>query len=747
MKLARFSTILAVLLLAASCTGHSLFRDGKTDYTIVVAPDAPESERYAAAELQFWLKEVSGAELPITDLQGGKKGKRLVVGYNSLLKELYPQAEEPDGSDDSFTLLSRGGDVLFWGGAERGTLYSVYSFLEDQLGCRWYSSKVSVAPKKASWSFGKLENHEEPGIIMRDNLYQDIIAHNDFAARVRNNSRRLPSIEPGKQIIGTAEGYWGAHSMGAFVPYQKYFDSHPEYFSELDGKRVKGYTQLCLSNPEVLQLCIDGLREVMRNEPDYLIYSMEQMDSHDFCTCDECKALAEKYGGQSGVMVWFVNQVADAVKEEFPDKFVGTFAYQYTRHAPKNIVPRDNVVIRLCSIECCMWHDYDECEDNKTFLKDLQDWSAIAPHLYIWDYVTNFSQYNLPVANWNTLQSHIKDFRDYHAIGILEEGDYHTLSCEMREMRTWILSKLLWNPEADVQSLIQDFTDGYYGPAGPFIREYLDLEERILRRPGIHSDCYISSSDPMYTDEFVQEGRKIFAAAKEAVASDEDLLARVEAAEMPLCFLLMEKDPVKGIQEGAADLFKRVVQREGIDRMSESGSAKRAQDYIDYYDKLTSAMDDAHLMPAQKASTSGNGVAFTRYEGFFKMTSDMFSGKGRVTGKGVLPAFTIDQDKDADHFGYVFDSWVKVEESGLHFVRISSDDGAVLFVDGEEVLNLDGSHFTTSGFAALNLEKGMHRLKLHYFEDYSGQELVMQVTTPGGYSGPIPESNLFVPGK
>ncbi|MBR4756462.1 MAG: DUF4838 domain-containing protein, partial [Bacteroidales bacterium] len=578
---------MAAFLLAVSCGRHELFKGGSSSYTIVIDPEASESEKYAASELQYWLKEVSGTEIPIADLQGGVKGHRLVVGFNPIVEGLVPGAVKQKDSDDSFTWLNKGGDILLWGGSKRGTLYSVYSFLEKELGCRWYSSKVSVAPKKDSWSFGRLKNHEEPGIIMRNNLYQDVLKHPEFSARMRNNEVPLPSSEPGSTIPGTSESYWGAHAMGRFVPYQELFDSHPEYFSEIDGKRVKGYTQLCLSNPEVLQICIDGLKEVMRNEPNNLIYSMEQLDSRSFCTCDECNALAEKYGGQSGVMVWFVNQVADAIKEEFPDKFVGTFAYQYTRHAPKNIVPRDNVVIRLCSIECCMLHEYDECEENLDFLKDMEEWAAIAPHLYIWDYVTNFVLYPLPVANWKTLQPHIQDFRDYHAIGILEEGDYHSLSCELREFRAWLLSKLMWDPDADMDALIKDFTDGYYGAAGPYIRDYLDLEERILRRPGVHSDCYIDVADTMYTEEFILESRKLFAKAKEAVAGEEDYLNRVEAAEMPVCFLQMERNPEEGIKAGADTIFKRVVLRDGIDRMSEGSHIKRAGEYIEMYDRIS----------------------------------------------------------------------------------------------------------------------------------------------------------------
>lgn len=735
----------ATALLLASCS-HVLFKDGKSDYSIVIAPDAPESEQYAATELRDWLKEVSGAELPITGLDGGTQGKRLVVGFNPIVEELVPGTAKPGDRDDSFTWENHGGDILFWGGSKRGTLYSVYSFLEEELGCRWYSSKVSVAPKKSSWKFSNLYNHEEPGIIIRDNCVLDVRSNPAFSARVRNNFIKLPGKGPGETIPGTAEGYWGVHAMGSFISPAEFYHTHPEYFSYRDGKRLDNYSQLCLSNPEVLEICIERVRKVMRENPDFLIYSMEQNDNYLFCECDECKALAERYGGQSGVMLWFVNQVADAVREEFPDKFIGTFAYQYTRHAPKDIVPRDNVVVRLCSIECCMLHGYDECEQNLSFLKDLQDWSAIAPHLYIWDYVTDFAQYSLPVANWKSMQPHIQDFRDNHAIGILEEGDYQTVSCELREMRSWLLSKLMWNPDADADALIKDFTDGYYGAAGPYIRQYLDLEERILLRPGIHTGCYIESSNEMYTPEFISEGRRIFAEAKAAVASDPVLSDRVETAAMPVCFLEMERTPLNGLNDGAYDLIKQVVGREGIDRMAEgawTGGFLWAKDMLDKYESLIREIKEAALIPAVDVKTSGNGVSFTRYKGDFLSTSEMLA-KGTIDGKGVKPFFGIDEAEDEDHFGYVFNTWLKVEQTGIHQFNIISDDGAVMFVDGKEVLNVDGSHPDRSGWAILNLEKGMHHIELRYFEDFEAQKLDVVLTCPDGQNGPIPAERLFI---
>ena len=228
----------AAILLAVSCGNHKLFNNGGSDYTIIISQDATPSEKYAANELKHWIKEVSGADLPVAGLDGGKKGKRLIVGYNSLTETLVPGAVKPEDRDDSFTLRSVGGDILFWGGSLRGTLYAVYSFLEEELGCRWYSSKVSLAPHKEAWSFGKLDRHEEPGIIIRDNCVLDVRSNPAFSARTRNNFVRLPGKNPGETIPGTAEGYWGVHAMGYLISPAEYYSTHPEYFSLRVGNRL-----------------------------------------------------------------------------------------------------------------------------------------------------------------------------------------------------------------------------------------------------------------------------------------------------------------------------------------------------------------------------------------------------------------------------------------------------------------------------------------------------------------------------
>ena len=231
------------------------------------------------------------------------------------------------------------------------------------------------------------------------------------------------------------------------------------------------------------------------------------------------------------------------------------------------------------------------------------------------------------------------------------------------------------------------------------------------------------------------------------MASDQALYDRVETAEMPLCFLLMEKNPVIGLQEGADVIVRKVIEREGIDRMAEgewSGGVMSATRLLEKYDNLSEAMKKSLVFPATEVSYTTQGVSFKKYEGSFMSTSEMLR-KGKVTEKGLMPWINIDTDPKNDHFGYVFECWFKAVQDGIHQFKIVSDDGTVLEIDGAEVINIDGSHSAQTGFAFVNLEKGFHRLVLKYFEDCEGQQLDIHLAAPDGFNGNLPASRLFTP--
>ncbi len=559
LKTMALTGILLFLTVSASAADW-LFRSGKSKYQIVVSAEASTSEQTAARELQQYIEQMSGVQLPITsDLKASRRS--IFVGYNERVAALTG-AQQPEANDESFTYRTIGHDLLIWGGSGRGTMYGVFTFLERELGIHWLTPKCTVVPTLKEWKLPRLDHSESPFIGYRYSNYFVASGVPEWSAHTRENMKWSPATSN----YGNIEAYWGAHTMEWLVPAKEFFDSHPEYFCLRDGKRYGGYGQLCLSNPDVLEICKTRLAQRMRENPQYRIYSLSQNDNFQFCQCEKCAAIEEQYGGHAGIIVWFVNQVADAVRDEFPDKYVGTFAYQYSRQPPTGIKPRENVVIRLCSIECCFAHPLDAgCPQNEAFMRDLKGWAELAPHLFIWDYIVDYAQYMAPWPNFQVLGPNIKVFGKHKAIGIFEEAQYQSAGAEFDEMKAWTVNQLLWNPEQNVDSLVNIFINGYYGKAAPRIKDYYDLCQSLVK-PDIHYGIYIRENHEIYSDEFIQ---KAFAILREAldVAETDEIRERVDRVRMQPLYLHCMRHKAESLKDGTwADLLRLMKQYKAMHR-------------------------------------------------------------------------------------------------------------------------------------------------------------------------------------
>jgi len=556
-------------LFAGKRQNYELFSNGKSSYRIALGSNASESEKWAAKELQHWLKEISGAELPVQQLDQPYEGPQIIVGYNELIKA-KTGAHAPADLDESFRYCNSGSDILIYGGKMRGTMYGVMSYLENELGCRWYTPEVSVIPKRKELTFSWLDQSEKPGIRVRNDFYFEAF---DPTWAARNRMNGTLGFNESKPQIGGTENYWAVHTFYPLMPPAEFYANHPEYYSLIDGKRIYDHAQLCLTNPDVLKIIIERIKKRMFDSPEYLIYDVSQNDWHNPCQCDKCQAIVKKEGAESGLIIWFVNQVAEAVEKEFPDKFIGTLAYQYTRTPPKSIHPRNNVVVRLCSIECCFAHDFKSCPQNKSFLEDLKRWSALAPHLYIWDYVVNFSHYVMPYPNFAVLQSNIQTLRDNNSIGIMEQAAYQSRGGEFSELKAYLISRLLWNPDCDVEKVISDFMYGYYGRAGKYIRQYFDLVQgRVSYQTHIHLG--LTPEDPIFSDSFVSEACQIFEEALK-VADNDEIADRVDMASLPVLYLKCKRTPVLAKYDGTYARFCDIAKRNGVNNYAEAGEPHR----------------------------------------------------------------------------------------------------------------------------------------------------------------------------
>ncbi|MDR1630461.1 MAG: DUF4838 domain-containing protein [Oscillospiraceae bacterium] len=466
----------------------AIVENGGSDYKIVVSESASASEVTAANELQTYIAQISGCTLPIVPDTAPVTEHEICVGLTSREGEYYTLDRGGLG-DEGFVLKVFDERLVIAGGALRGTLYGVYTFLEERLGCRWFTPELSVIPENSDIIIDKqLDDKQVPIFEYRDDFWT-AVQDAPFKAKQKLNSSAMNIAPLGEEYGGGVSYADFAHSMERLVP-DSLFDTHPEYFSyrESEGKRTT--RQRCLTNPDVLALTIETARNTLNANPSAKIMSITQNDNQDYCQCENCKAMDEQYGGPSGTNIWFVNAVAEALEEEFPNVQFDTFAYQYTRSAPTGIAPRDNVIVRLCSIECCFAHPLSECGHERhedlletvadkpsTFAADIEGWSAISNTLYVWDYTTNFREYMLPFPNLHVLSANMQYFAENNVKGVFEQGN-HTggKSGEFGELRAYIIAKLLWDPYADVEYHMTDFMKAYYGEeAAGYIKDYIDL--------------------------------------------------------------------------------------------------------------------------------------------------------------------------------------------------------------------------------------------------------------------------------
>ncbi|MGA2625382.1 MAG: DUF4838 domain-containing protein, partial [Bacteroidota bacterium] len=274
------------------------------------------------------------------------------------------------------------------------------------------------------------------------------------------------------------------HTFSTLVPPDKYFKDHPEYFAKRASGRISD-GQLCLTNPDVLRIVVQELRERIAKEPNKQFWSVSQNDTFGPCECDECKKINDEEGSPSGSLLAFVNKVAD----EFPDKTISTLAYEYSRSAPKHIKPRKNVNIMLCSIECNRSKSLEADTGSRSFVKDVEDWTNLTSNIYLWDYVVQFSNYFGLFPNFRVLQPNIRFFVKHGITSVFEEGNI-AMEGELVELRTYLIAKLLWNPDINVDSVMNDFLRGYYGKAAPYIRRYIDTMHDALEASGENLSIY-----------------------------------------------------------------------------------------------------------------------------------------------------------------------------------------------------------------------------------------------------------------
>lgn len=550
--------LLCLLLLAAIAPGLAapitLVKNGKSNYAIMIPPDATPAIRHGAEELQRYLQQMTGAELPI--VTGSARRRDLIV-----------LQEDPALGEEEFRIRTAPPRLLIAGGGKRGTLYGCYALLEDVLGCRWYTARISKVPKQKTITLTALDIHEKPAFEYREPYYTEAF-DKDWAVRNRTNGngQHLDESVGGKVSYGKF-----VHTFNDLVPPDVYYDQHPEYFSLINGKRMKGYYQLCLTNPDVLQITIAKVKEWIRENPNATIFSVSQNDTYNNCQCDNCKAVERKEGAPSGVLLRFVNAVADAIAKDYPHVLIDTLAYQWSEDPPKITKPRPNVRIRLAPIGACVAHGFDRCDANQHVLANLTAWSNITDQLYIWHYSTNFANYLQPIPDLDEIARDIALFKQHGVVGLFYEGDYAPNGGgEMSELKAYLMAKLMWNPNRPAQPIITDYLNGVYGKGAPYLQQWLDLLHADARQKNVHAYIYDPPTAAYLSPDNIEAGSRLFDAAEKATAGDPVALDQVQRARLALEYVqLMELKPTDPAYATLAQRVADKLRRYGIGQVRE----------------------------------------------------------------------------------------------------------------------------------------------------------------------------------
>ena len=496
---------------------------------IVCSPQATESERYAATEFQVLFKGLTGMDLAIIEAAPAE-GNAIFIGPDAVAASGKPPVPAELGQE-GLRIIVDPGKLYIDGGRPRGTLYGVYEFFEN-LGVRYLTHDHTYFPPAPPKALTTGEYSYTPPFAFRWSYYGETNRNPAFAARLRTNTVTDDAKLGGKtgyRLVG--------HNVAQLLPPATYGAEHPEYFALVDGQRKLempgGGPQLCFTNPEVLKLVTAAVLKEIESNPTAKNINVAQMDNEAYCTCPDCAAVDAREESHAGAILSFVNAVAEEVEKTHPDVLIGTYAYQYTRKPPKTLTARDNVLIQLCSIECCDFHAINDpgCSLNRLFCEEMAVWNTKAKNIFIWHYNTNFRNYELPFPNFRAIGKSVEYFHQNEGRGVFMQAAGNGFSSELSDLRNYVMSRCLWKPGRDSWTEMEEFVKLHYAESAEPILDYLTWYHDTVDQAGVHPTCFPVESSLVITPETAPKIMAYFQDALQRAQSDA-VRARVEKASV-----------------------------------------------------------------------------------------------------------------------------------------------------------------------------------------------------------------------
>ncbi|WP_124019296.1 DUF4838 domain-containing protein [Flavobacterium sp. A45] len=430
--------------------------------------------------------------------------------------------------ENAFTIKSDDKNIYLIGSNEKTLRYAIYTLLETW-EFRKYTTKDNFIPKLKQVSFPKNSNQTyKPSFEYRALFYPDC-----YDESFRDWHKLDWQIND--------FGIWG-HSFYKLLSAETYFKTNPEFFAYYEGERNS--ESLCMTNDTVVEIITKKMSEIIAQNSDARFFSVSQNDDVVYCECDRCKALNEKHGGPQGSFYYFLNKIA----VQFPKTKITTLAYLHTYRAPVNLNIESNIYTLFCPIQLNRGQAIAESPNNANFLDIINKWSTTAQHFYLWDYTVEFTNYLSPFPNIHTFSKNYKLFEQNQVKGLFVQG-YADVPGDLYELRQYILAKIIWDTNTDVEAVTNDFLNGFYGNAAPFVKGYIDLLTQYQEKANRYLDIYtdpIQNRNTFLSPEAMDQYDKIISQAEKAVIDNPTLTKRVLKIRLVLEYVYFEQSKFYG---------------------------------------------------------------------------------------------------------------------------------------------------------------------------------------------------------
>ncbi|MEO5761109.1 MAG: DUF4838 domain-containing protein [Vicinamibacteria bacterium] len=552
-----------VALLLQACT-EVIVQDGRPSASIIVPKDAPVEVIRAATELQTYVQRTSGAQLPIrTEGTTGPERVDIRLAVAPGVVKAGGEAARQIVHQDGYAIKSGGREITIMGGSPRGTLYGVYDFIERALGVRWFM------PTALGEDVLSAKTIPVPELNIVKNPAFDSVSGFMWAGGPGAEEWELHM----RAKVGKSVSF--GHNWYNIYPFTKEsFAKDPEMFALVAGKR--GYsTQLCTSNPKVIQVSVDAARRNFKANPEAPLFSISPNDGNGWCECDRCKAIDAMYGVTDGTVadrfVHYANEVFKELEKTNPGKQVGIYAYAEHTAPPQKAKPRPGYVTALTHMpwEFCHVHAIDDpsCPANRKWLEYLKSWSVLTKHLGVYEYYGHFFAF----TPWPIVHSIRRDIPLFQRTGVDRFISETQQNWANQGINFYVAAKLVDDPSLNVDALLDEYFTRFYGQASVPMRRYFDLWESAMQNTSAAGDlgyAWIS----MFTPALIAKADTLLKEA-EALALKDSEKIRTRIAFARLGFRYTEaytnmldagaRKDVRAILEWSDEAQKRLKATEG----------------------------------------------------------------------------------------------------------------------------------------------------------------------------------------